>query len=269
MNVMLAFATKEFQDHVRNGWIISLAAAFALFALVISLAGFGFTGNVGSMETGAALRSLTSLALYLIPLMGLLLGYDGIAGERERGTLDLLRSYPVSAVQVTLGKLFGLGSVMGLTLFLGLLAPALLALGTESETSWWVWPAFLVLAVWLGTIFIALAIWLSTLAQERSTVLGLAIAVWLVLVLLFDLGLIGLLVATEGAIPAALVHVSFILNPASLFRVMMLGLLMGETTLKEMGFGAGGVPWVGLWAGAFLWSMIPIWLAARRLGRME
>jgi len=268
MKTVFLLASKEFLQHLRNGWVLFLASAFTLFALVISVAGFGFTGTVGALESEAALRSITSLVMYLIPLLGLLLGYDAIAGERERGTLDLLRTYPLSAEQMALGKLAGLGGVLALTLAAGLATPALVALRAGGNVSWLVWPAFWALGAWLGLIFIALALWLSTLARERGAVLAMALALWLVLVLLFDLAIIGLLVATEGALSGTLVQGMFLLNPASLFRVAILAMLGGNAAL-EAGLGEGEMAWGGLWAALVAWTVLPVALAVWRLRRLE
>ena len=269
MKVVLAFASKEFADHLRNGWILFLAAAYAIFALVITFAGFGFTGQVGPMDTTAALQSLTSLSLYLIPLMGLLLGFEGIVGEKERGLLDLLRTYPISASQIILGKLMGLGLVLTLTLAIGLVIPFGLSLLANGVTTWLVWPLYLGLSIWLGVIFIALALLLSTVASERGTALGMVLAIWLLLVLLFDLGVIGLLVATGGGVPESVLQALFILNPASLFRVLILGLVLGQDAMLALGIGGDGMSWPLLWAGMLIWTMLPAWAATGRLRRME
>jgi ABC-type transport system involved in multi-copper enzyme maturation permease subunit len=42
------------------------------------------------------IASLVSLVIYLIPLIALLLGFDAIVGERERGSLDLLLALPIT-----------------------------------------------------------------------------------------------------------------------------------------------------------------------------
>ena len=43
--------------------------------------------------------SLASLTVFLVPLIALLLAYDAIVGEAERGTLLLLLAYPVPATR--------------------------------------------------------------------------------------------------------------------------------------------------------------------------
>ena len=115
-----------------------------------------------------------------------------------------------------------------------------------------IWPLFLGLSVWLGVIFVALALLISSLASERGSALGLGLALWLVLVLLFDLGVIGLLIATEGALPQTVLQGLFILNPASLFRVVILGLLLGETLCRPWVLAQKGYP--GPYSGAVFFS---------------
>lgn len=266
MNAVIALAAKEFEERLRNGWILATAGAFAVFALVIALAGFGAAGHVGTSDTPATVASLTSLVLYLIPLLGLLLGYDAIAGERERGTLGLLATYPVGTPALLAGKLLGLAAVLAVTLLVGLAPTA--ALAVWAGGAWTAWPLFAGFAWWLGVVFIALALLFSALAAERGTVLGLALAVWLVLVLLFDLALIGLLVATGGELPTGLVEGLFYLNPAGLFRLLVYGLLLGKAAAAELGLAGTSLPLLASYGAALaLWAAAPLVLCGWRLRR--
>lgn len=266
MNLILTIARKELEDHLRNGWVLAIALTFAVFALVIAFAGFGFTGTLQADSQENALLSLTSLVIYLAPLMGLLLGYDGIVGERERGTMDLLLSYPLHPGHLLVGKWLGLGAVLGLALALGLIAPAALAVSQGQNLGSWL--LFGVLAIWLGWIFIAIALLLSTLGNERTRMLGLAIALWVLLVVLFDLGLIGLLVATGGAVPPEVVSGLFFINPTSLFRFLNLSLLLSAEALTNTGL-SGAVP--ALWAlmlALVAWTLLPLLAAGLKMRRL-
>lgn len=256
MSAVLIVAGKEALDHFRSGWVLAIALAFAGFALVIGFAGFGFAGAVGAGEQGATLSSLTSLAIYLVPLLGLLLGHDGIAGEHERGTFDLLLSYPLHPVQLLLGKWLGLVAVLAAALGLGLLVPAALAVAAGQGLGAWL--AFAALAMWLGAVFVGVALLLSTLSRERGRLLGIALGLWLLLVILFDLGLIGLLVATEGGVPTALVSGLFFANPTSLFRFLNLTLLLDAQTLAETGLAAAMPALWSLLAALAAWTLLPL-----------
>ncbi len=265
MTATFTMAGKEFEDRVRNGWILAISLAFAVFALVIGVSGFGIAGSVGATDSEATIISLTSLVLYLMPLLGLLLGYDGIAGEHEQGTLDLLRAYPVQATDLVLGKWLGLGTVLSVVLILGLAVPAGLAVASGHPLVPWL--VFAGLSIWLGAIFIALALWLSTLATQRGTVLGLALCLWLLVVILFDVGVIGLLVATGGNLPPGLVNGLFYLNPASLFRFLNLVFLVDHDTLAGMGFAVHTLPTWSLLAALTIWGAIPLALGIHALRR--
>ena len=45
----------------------------------------------------SSIVSLSSLTIFLLPLIALLISYDAVVGEMERGTMLLLLSYPVAA----------------------------------------------------------------------------------------------------------------------------------------------------------------------------
>ena len=57
----------------------------ALFSLVLAAAGSAPTGGLGVDRLSVIVASLTSLAVYLVPLVALLMSFDAIAGEVERG----------------------------------------------------------------------------------------------------------------------------------------------------------------------------------------
>ena len=63
-----------------------------------------------------AVTSITTLSVYLVPLIGLLLSFDAIAGEIERGTLALSLAYPLSRAEILIGKFlsafFGVGFLL-------------------------------------------------------------------------------------------------------------------------------------------------------------
>ena len=105
-------AAKEFRDRLRNRWVIAVAIIFTLFALAISYFGAAQQGSVGPGNIQVTIASLVSLVIYLIPLIALMLGYDAIVGERERGSLDLLLSLPITRLELLLGKFLGLSAAL-------------------------------------------------------------------------------------------------------------------------------------------------------------
>ena len=114
--------------------------------------------------------SLSSLTIFLAPLIALLISHDAIVGEMERGTMLLLLSYPVGRWQVVLGKFVGHLAILAFATLLGYgaAAAALLATGASIEAaSWWAFAAMIGSSVALGAVFIALGYLVS--AHSRVT----------------------------------------------------------------------------------------------------
>ena len=107
MNAALTIAGKEIREGLRNRWILATTLLLAVLALTLSFLGSAPTGTVKASPLDVIVVSLSSLTIFLIPLIALLLSHDAIVGEAERGTLLLLLSYPVRRGQVILGKFLG------------------------------------------------------------------------------------------------------------------------------------------------------------------
>ena len=101
---------------LRNRWVAIAVAMMVLFSLVLSAAGSAPTGALGADRLSVVVASLTSLAVYLVPLVALLMSFDALAGEVERGTLPLLLTYPLSRAEIILGKLAAHLAVMAVAL---------------------------------------------------------------------------------------------------------------------------------------------------------
>jgi Cu-processing system permease protein len=90
MSRAAAISFSEFNIALRNRWVAIAVVMMALFALVLSAAGSAPTGQLGADRLSVTVASLTSLAVYLVPLVALLMAFDAVAGEIERGTLPLV-----------------------------------------------------------------------------------------------------------------------------------------------------------------------------------
>ena len=99
MTPVIAVALKEFQDGIRNSWLVSITCIFALLSIGLSYYGTVASGHIGSPSLSSTIASLSSLSVFIIPLIALLLCYDSFVGEQESGTLLLLMTYPISHSQ--------------------------------------------------------------------------------------------------------------------------------------------------------------------------
>lgn len=261
----LALAGKEFRERLRHRWVLAVAAVFAALALLIAYFGGAQSGSVGFRGIAVTVASLTSLAIYLVPLIALLLGFDALVGERERGTLDLLLALPLTRAEIVLGKYAGLAAALALAMLGGFGAALLPLLGRLDAAGLRLYLGFVASAVLLGLAFLSLAVLISALARDRARASGAAIAVWFGFVLVFDLALLGALVASSGAHASAWAPYALLLNPADVFRVLNLygndalrgafglGTLLPERWNDPALLGAAMLAWIVAPLGLALW----------------
>mgnify|MGYP002735280063 CR=1 FL=1 len=224
MNAILTVARKEFQDGLRNRWVLAITLVLAMMAVGIAYFGAAASGSLGFMSLATTVVSLSTLAVFLIPLIALLLAYDAIVGEQEAGTLLLLLTYPLSRSALLLGKFLGHGLILGVatTLGFGIAGGAIALGGSEVDLIELISSITLLIvsSILLGWVFIAFAYLISVWVAEKARAAGLALIVWFLFVLVFDLALLALLVgARHGGdwLPYLL-----LLNPTDCFRLINL-----------------------------------------------
>ncbi|PHS25289.1 MAG: hypothetical protein COA83_06275 [Methylophaga sp.] len=226
MKAILIVANKEFHDGLRNRWVMSISLIFALLATGLAYFGAAASGQAGFTNLSTTLVSLASLAVFVIPLIALMLSYDGVVGEDESGTLLLLMTYPLSRWQLILGKMMGHWMIIALSTIIGFGLSAIIMGLFSEDTSWGElvkpYAFFIAFAILLGWIFIAIATMISASVVEKSKAAGLALIVWFMFVFMFDLFLLGLLVGTEGNVNAELFPYLLLLNPTDIFRLIII-----------------------------------------------
>jgi len=222
MRTIAIIAAKELRDGVRNRWVAAAILLLAALALAIAFLGSGPVGTINASRLSVTVAGLTTLSVYLVPLIALMLSYDAIIGEIERGTLLLLLAHPVRRWQVLCGKFFGHLAILILAISIGYGLVGLAIWATQSVRPGEALALFNLIgsSVLLGAVFLALGYLLSAVSKERATAAGLAVAVWLVLAVIYDLALLGLIVADDGrVIGETLFSTLLMINPTNAFRV--------------------------------------------------
>lgn len=274
MTAILVIALQELKNGLRNRWVVGATLLLAVLALSLALLGSAPTGAVKVSPLTVTVVSLASLTVFLVPLIALLLTYDAIVGEAERGTLLLLLAYPVARRQLLLGKLLGHLAILVLATVLGYGAAGL-AVGLGQGAGPEAWAAFCLLlgsSVLLGGVFLAIGYLFSAIVRERATAGGMALGIWLLLVIVYDTALLGLLVADAGRFfTPGLFGVLLLLNPADAFRLLNLA-GFGDARLVAglAGVDAGFAGHPATAVGALvLWMALPFGLATWFLSRRE
>ncbi|MCG6884698.1 MAG: ABC transporter permease [Silicimonas sp.] len=270
---ILSTARIEFLIALRNRWVLIATAMMALFSLVLSIAGSAPAGDLGADRLSVTVASLTSLSVYLVPLIALLISFDAVAGEIERGTLPLHLTYPLGRGELLAGKLAAQLAVLALAVTIGFSVAAAVALQTGGPAALEGLPALFRLiwtSVLLGAAFLSLGHLVSSLARRPSGASGLAIALWLVFIVLYDLGLLAAIVADDGgAFTRRVFPWLLVANPADAFRIY--NLAASDAVGAASGL-AGAASSIAEWkplSSLFFWPVAAAILSRLAFGRVQ
>jgi len=268
---ILAIFRYELLISRRNMWVATSVILMALFTTVLTLAGGAPAGNLGVDPLAISLASITTLSVYLIPLIGLLLSFDAISGETERGTLALGLTYPMSRAEILIGKFLAHLAVLTFAVLAGLVLTVVLTVWQHGGANIWFPPLLklFVSSIGLGAAFLGIGYLVSALARQTGVASGIVIIIWLVCVVLYDLGLLGALVADGGGMFTKTVFPWLLVaNPADAFRMLNMPdisvaeLATGITATKGVSGTIGQVISLTIWP---LLALVFAWISFRRV----
>ncbi len=270
LHAIRVLAAKELRDRLRSRWVLVVALVFTLFSSVIVYAGSAQQGFLGFRGVEVTIASLVSLVIYLVPLIALILGYDSVVGERERGSLDLLLSMPISRLELLLGKFGGLALALAIATLAGLGVVGV-ALAWSAPTALLDYAGFVLSSLLLGMSFLSMAMLVSVLASDRTQASGAAIGLWFAWVLIYDLLLLAaLLLAGDGGLGSILSY-GLLFNPTDVYRILNVFHSQDMRTLYGLGSvlpGALSQTWV-LSIVMVLWIVLPLFWAGWRFCRTD
>lgn len=208
---------------------------------------------------------LTGSIRYLLPLLGVFLGYGAVVTERASGELTLLLSLPYSRRDLVIGKLVGRSLVFATTLVAALaVAGALVVYPFGSLAPGW-YLAFVVLTLLYGLLFTGIATAISMLTRSKHLatagafgVYGLFVAVWGTLRTALEFGLetAGVI---DGGLPDPILFL-FGCNPVTLYERILTGFFVDGGSGPYVGADAWYLSeWLAL-ALFLAWVVAPITL---------
>ncbi|WP_299848933.1 ABC transporter permease subunit [uncultured Roseovarius sp.] len=269
---ILAIASAEFRIQRRNHWVFTATLIMLLFALALTFAGSAPTGALGVDLLTVSVASMTTLAVYLAPFLALMIAFDAVAGEAERGTLGLVLTYPLSRGEMLVGKFLAHLGVLAIAMTLGLGAAGLVAsfTGGMAIESLWALLRLIATAILLGACFLALGYAASALSGSVAGAAGLTVGIWLVLVVLYDLGLLGAVVFDGGGtFTTDIFPWMLAANPADAFRLWNIA---GSEQIALVTGMSGAGDALPAWAAPLsliLWPILALLLALGAFRRVE
>lgn len=218
----LAIAQAEIRILARNRWLFMATLIMVLFALALTFAGSAPTGTLGVDMLTISVTSMTTLSVYLAPLLALMMSFDAVAGDAERGSLGLLLSYPAGRGEILLGKFAAHLAALTIAMTIGFGTAGAIAanMGGAGQESVLALLRLIGTSVLLGGVFLTLGYMVSSLAKSATAAAGMAAGLWLIFVVLYDLGLLGAVVMDSGGwFTETLFPWLMVANPADAFRL--------------------------------------------------
>ncbi|HTM01851.1 MAG TPA: ABC transporter permease subunit [Candidatus Omnitrophota bacterium] len=265
-------AREEYRRALETRWLFAFTALFAALVLGVSFFGLVQSGEVGFQGFSRVTLSLLNLVLFTVPLTGLVLGVGSVSGSAE--TLPLLLAQPVGRGEVLAGKYLGLTAALGAAQAIGFGAGGLIVALQAGPDQIRGFAALTAVSLLLGSLSLAAALALASILADRVKALAAAVFLWLLLVIAYDLAVLGATALLRGVPLQSVLFPALLLNPVDLARVLVTlavgsGALFGPTSavlVKLLGGGGGAL--LGL-AVLLLETAVPLAVAARVFGRRD
>ena len=266
MHRIFVIAREEYRRTIESRWLFLFSILFALVVLALSFFGLAQSQEVGFQGFARVTLSLLNLSLFLVPLAALLLGVTSLSGGAE--SLSLLLAQPVARGEVLAGKFLGLGTALTVAQAVGFGGGGLVVAWNAGAAQA---PAFLVLtllSIALGWLSVSAALLIAAIWPDRLKAMSAALTLWLLMVVAYDLVILGATALLHGAPLQAVLLPALLVKPVDLVRVLTTlavgsGALLGPTSAVLVGFfGTVGGAALGL-AVLLVETAAPLWAAGR------
>jgi Cu-processing system permease protein len=272
---LLVCARQELVLAVRSRWTQIFAVVFAALSLAVSASGYILSGGAGVQDFARTAVSLVQLVLLLVPLTSLLIGVLALAPER--GAAELLFSQPVPRGTILFGKLLGLFEALAGAQAIGFGAAGLVIFSQAGEGGVWRFALLVAGSLLLTAVFLGVAALIAAggVGRRRSRALAVALVVWFVSVVLFDVVALGIASLLRSGTASRVLIIAVIINPVDAVRTgTLLGVegtaAFGAASLAFLRFSKGVVGAALLLSASLVaWIVVPAWQAARWLKRAD
>ncbi|ELY64745.1 ABC transporter permease [Natronococcus jeotgali] len=192
-------ARKDVADAVRSR---ALWVATAIFLGFILLAQGIVLAVVENPDPELAARFLEGPATEVVlPILGLLVGYQAIVGERETGNMKFLLGLPHSRLDVLLGKFVGRTAVLSVAVLGGFLAAIGMIAATIGLPPLAPIAAYVLFVVLSVAAIVSIAVGISAVAETRTRAISVAIGGYLLATVLWSYVVDGLYYAVTRSLP--------------------------------------------------------------------
>ena len=266
-------AREEFRQALESRWLFGFTALLAALVLGLSFFGMAQSREVGFQGFARVTLSLMNLVLFIVPLTGLMLGVTSVTGGS--GALPLLLAQPVSRREVLAGKLVGLGAALTVAQLVGFGGGGVVVALSAGADQVRGFAALAGLSIALGWLMVSTSLMIAVLRPDRLKAMSTALFLWLLLVVAYDLVVLGATTILNGLPLQRVLVPALLLNPVDIARVLTTlavgsGALFGPTSAVLMqlsGTAAGiGIGLLVLAVETIVPAAIAMWVFERRDG---
>lgn len=251
-SIVGAIAVKEARAGLRNRWFTLYTVIFAALIIgfaTVALGGSNLTGQAGFGRTSAG---LLNLLLLMVPLIGLTVGAQMIVADRENRSLDYLLAQPLTALEVYAGKFIGAAITLTLLLLIGFGGAGVVMAFKGGSGGVGDFALLVALTLLLGLAMLSVGYVISSFSRQTAAALGIALTLWLLFVIVGDLGLMGSSMVL-GMSPETLLSLT-IANPLDVYKLVSVDML--HTSLDVLG--PAGIYAVDRFGTSFSWLMLGV-----------
>lgn len=258
----LAIAEKDFQDGIRSRALLLAGGLFTGFIALVTYFILELSRSPSVHASGSEATALVSPVGIFVPILGTMLGYKAIVGERESGSLRFLLGLPHTRRDVVLGKLIGRSGVVAVAVLVGFAVAGIHFAALADSFSLAAYALVAGKMVVIGVVFVAIAIAFSAAARSATMATWGAVGLAMLFAFLWDSVLFVVNITTfdvKGGGPNWFYFLKR-LNPRHAFKdASALGAAGGPTPFYLE-------PWFGIVI-LGVWLVVPLGLASLRFQR--
>lgn len=238
---LYALIKKEFMDNIRNKWVLVISIVFVGSILLISayggaatrqeagIQGFEFTMNIGK-----------ECVVLLISIIAIIMAKGAVSSEIESKSIGLLLTSKLGRRDVILGKFLGLTAVLATAIISGLGIGGLVIGFSTGFEGIRIYTKYILLSFLFSLCYLSITLCMSAFVKKTSQALAFGVFIWIFFNILWDLVLVGILVATGWEMTIGNLsypdwyYFARLANPNAIFNTEVTRLLSQGTNLPEL-----------------------------------
>jgi ABC-2 type transport system permease protein len=196
----LDIASKDFADAVRSRALWFAIGVYVLLMILAQVVVVTIHENPDPSIMSTFLASPGTIEI--LPMIGLIVGYRAIVGERETGNIKFLLGLPHSRWDIILGKFFGRYAVVAVTVAIGFAASFAIMMATVGVPSLGPFVAYMIFVLLFSAAVVATAVGVSATVSSSTRAMTVLIGGFLFMRLLWDNVPNGIYYVINGTLPA-------------------------------------------------------------------